>query len=86
MTIETKCVWCCIKNKNGGEEEGLAINIDLGTTYSCGAVWQRVRVEIITNEQDNRMMPSYVAFTDNDGWGSQNFSFNMNMAILLGLY
>ena len=54
------------KIRMAGEEEGPAINIDLGTTYSCAAVWQRDRVEIITNEQGNRMTPSYVAFTDNE--------------------
>ena len=49
-----------------GEEESPAIGIYLGTTHSCVAVWQRDRVEIITNEQGNRMTPSYVAFTDNE--------------------
>ena len=33
-----------------GEEEGPAIGIDIEMTYSCMAVWQRDRVEIITNE------------------------------------
>lgn len=48
--------------------EGFSIGIDLGTTYSCVAIWfdNMNRVEIIPNEQGNRITLSCVAFSDSE--------------------
>ena len=61
------------------DDQSPCIGIDLGTTFSCVAIFMNGKVKVISNEHGNRTTPSCVSFTDNGYLVGEDAKYRMSM-------